>query len=51
VGAALDAANDEVLETMSDEQRAEPLFFPDNYLTWTEFFCRRYEWELAAYDG
>jgi hypothetical protein len=31
VGAALDAAIDEVLEGMSDEQRAEPCFYPDNY--------------------
>jgi hypothetical protein len=51
VGAALDAAINEVLETMSDEQRAEPRFFPDNYQAWTEFFRRRYERELAAYDG
>jgi hypothetical protein len=51
VSAALDAAIDEVLETMSDEQHAEPRFFPDNYQAWTEFFRRRYEWELAAYDG
>jgi hypothetical protein len=29
-GAALDAAIDEVIETMSDEQRADPRFFPDN---------------------
>jgi hypothetical protein len=27
-GAALDAAIDEVLETMSDEQRADPRFYP-----------------------
>jgi hypothetical protein len=51
VGAALNAAIDEVLETMSEEQRAEPHFFPDNYLAWNEFFRRRYEWELTAYDG
>jgi hypothetical protein len=51
VGAALDATIDEVLETMSDEQRAEPRFFSDNYPAWNEFFLRRYEWELAAYDG
>jgi hypothetical protein len=51
VGAALDAAINEVLETMSDEQRAEPRFFPDNYPAWNEFFCRRYEWELVAYNG
>jgi hypothetical protein len=50
-GAALDAAIDEVLETMSDEQRAEPRFFPDNREAWTAFFRRRYERELAAYDG
>jgi hypothetical protein len=51
VGAALDAAIDEVLETMSNEQRAEPRFFPDNYQAWTEFFRRRYERELVTYDG
>jgi hypothetical protein len=50
VGAALDAAIDEVLESMSDEQRAKPRFFPDNYPAWNEFFRRRYERELAAYD-
>jgi hypothetical protein len=38
VGATLDAAIDEVLKTMSDEQRAEPRFFPDNYPAWNEFF-------------
>jgi hypothetical protein len=31
VGAALDAAIDEVLETMSDEQHVEPCFFPNYY--------------------
>jgi hypothetical protein len=51
MGAALDAAIDEVLETMSDEQRADPRFYPDNWEAWTAFFCRRYERELAAYDG
>jgi hypothetical protein len=50
-GAALDAAIDKVLETMSDEQRAEPRFYPDNREAWTAFFRRRYERELAAYDG
>jgi hypothetical protein len=50
-GAALDAAIDEVLETMSDEQRADPRFYPDNREAWTAFFRRRYERELAAYDG
>jgi hypothetical protein len=45
------AAVDNVLETMSDEQRADPRFFPDNYPAWNEFFRRRYERELAAYDG
>jgi hypothetical protein len=51
MGEALNAAIDEVLETLSDEQRAEPRFFPDNYPAWNEFFRRRYERELAAYDG
>jgi hypothetical protein len=51
VGTALDAAINEVLETMSGDQRAEPRFFPDNYPAWNEFFRRRYERELAAYDG
>jgi hypothetical protein len=50
MGDALEAAIDEVLETLSDEQRAEPRFFPDNYPAWNEFFRRRYERELAAYD-
>jgi hypothetical protein len=39
MGAALDAAIDEVLETMSDKHRADPRF------------RRRYECELAAYDS
>jgi hypothetical protein len=49
--AALEAEIDAVLATFTDEQRAEPLFFPDAYDSWTEFFRRRYERELAAYDG
>jgi hypothetical protein len=36
---------------MSDEQRAEPRFYPDNYPAWNAFFHRRYERELASYDG
>jgi hypothetical protein len=36
---------------MSDEQRAEPRFYSDNYPAWNTFFRRRYERELAAYDG
>jgi hypothetical protein len=51
VGAALDAAIDEVLEGMSDEQSAELRFYPDNYMAWTSFFRRRYERELSAYHG
>jgi hypothetical protein len=51
VGATLDAAIDKVLKVMSDEQRAEPRFYPDNYQAWTAFFRRRYERELASYDG
>jgi hypothetical protein len=31
VGTALDVPIDEVLEMMSDEQRVEPCFYPDNY--------------------
>jgi hypothetical protein len=50
-GAALDAAIDEILEGMSDEQRADPRFYPDNYPAWNAFFRRRYECELAVYDG
>jgi hypothetical protein len=42
-GSALDAAIDEVLETMSDEQRADPRFDPDNREAWTAFFRRRYK--------
>jgi hypothetical protein len=45
------AAVDEVLETMSDEQRADPRFYPDNREAWMAFFRHRYERELAAYDG
>jgi hypothetical protein len=51
MGTALEAAIDEVLETMSDEQRTDPRFYPDNLVAWTAFFRRRYERELAAYDG
>jgi hypothetical protein len=36
---------------MNDEQRADPRFYPDNYPVWNTFFRRRYESELAAYDG
>jgi hypothetical protein len=50
-GAALDTAIDEVIETMSDEQHADPRFYPDYREAWTTFFRRRYERELAAYDG
>jgi hypothetical protein len=50
-GDALDAEIDAVLATMSDEQHAEPRFFPDNYAAWNDFFRQRYERELAAYDS
>jgi hypothetical protein len=50
-GAALDAAIDEIIEGMSDEQRADPRFYADNYPAWNAFFRRRYERKLAAYDG
>jgi hypothetical protein len=52
MGASLDATIDKVLEGMSDEQRADPRFYPDNYYAaWNVFFWHRYEHELAAYDG
>jgi hypothetical protein len=38
MGAVLDAAIDEVIEMMSDEQRADPRFYPDNRQAWTAFF-------------
>jgi hypothetical protein len=50
-GAALEAAIDEIIEDMSDEQRADPRFYPDNYPAWNAFFWRRYERKLAANDG
>jgi hypothetical protein len=40
MGAALDATIDEVLEGMSDEQRANPRFYLDNYAAWNAFFRR-----------
>jgi hypothetical protein len=40
-----------VLATMSDEQRADPCFFLENYEAWTQFFRDRYDHKLAAYDG
>jgi hypothetical protein len=36
---------------MSDEQRANPRFYPDNREAWTAFFRHRYEHEMAVYDG
>jgi hypothetical protein len=40
MGATLNAAIDEVLETMLDEQHADPRFYPDNREAWTAFFRR-----------
>jgi hypothetical protein len=37
-GAALDAAIDEILEGMSDEQCVDPRVYPDNYPAWNTFF-------------
>jgi hypothetical protein len=37
-GAALDAAIDEIIEGMSDEQRADPRFYLDNRQAWNVFF-------------
>jgi hypothetical protein len=45
------AAIDEIIEGMSDEQRTDPRFYPDNYPAWNAFFRRWYKRELAAYDG
>jgi hypothetical protein len=50
-GDALDAEIDALIKTLSDEQRAEPRFFPNNYVAWNDFFWRKYERELTAYDG
>jgi hypothetical protein len=50
-GATLDAAINEVIEMMTDEQRADLRFYPDNREAWTAFFRCWYERELAAYDG
>jgi hypothetical protein len=38
MGDTLDATIDAVIETLSDEQRAEPRFFPNNYEAWNDFF-------------
>jgi hypothetical protein len=51
MGATLDTAIDEILEGMSDEQRADPRFYPDNYPAWNAFFQRWYERELTTYDS
>jgi len=40
-----------VLAGMTDEQRADPQFFPDNYGAWTLYFRDRHARELASYDG
>lgn len=50
-GDALDVAIEEIRDTMSEEQRADPRFFPDNYDAWNAFFQRRHQRELASYDG
>jgi hypothetical protein len=39
-GNALDVEIDAILVTLSDEQRPEPRYFPDNYVAWNEFFRR-----------
>jgi hypothetical protein len=49
--AAVDAAINEVIETMSDEQRADPRFYPNNREAWMAFFRRRFERKLAAYHS
>lgn len=47
----MDDAITAVLDTMTDEQRALPQHFPDNYAAWSAYFAERYEREMAAYDG
>lgn len=50
-GHALDVAIEEARMTMTDEERADPRHHPDNYTRWNSFFLRRWERELASYDG
>jgi hypothetical protein len=50
-GHALDVAIEEARMTLTDEERAEPRHHPDNYTAWNSYFLRRWERELASYDG
>ena len=50
-GDAFLAEIDAVIETLSDEQRADPQYFPDNHAAWATFFVERYNRELASYDS
>jgi hypothetical protein len=50
-GHALDVAIEEARMTMTDEERADPRHHPENYTRWNSYFLRRWERELAAYDG
>jgi hypothetical protein len=36
---------------MTDEERANPERYPDNYGAWTQFFRDRPIREFASYDG
>jgi hypothetical protein len=50
-GHAVDIAIEEIRQTLSDQDRAQPQFHHDNYTAWNSFFLRRWERELASYDG
>ncbi|KAK1651130.1 hypothetical protein QYE76_068935 [Lolium multiflorum] len=50
-GNLLDIEIEEARMKMTDEERAEPRHHPDNYTAWNSYFLRRWERELAAYDG
>jgi hypothetical protein len=36
---------------MTDEERALPERYPENYAAWEAYFRERYERELASYEG
>ena len=51
LAADMDAQIEVVLAGMSDEQRAMPEHYPDNYDAWSAYFLRWYERDMAAYEG
>ncbi|XP_051208719.1 uncharacterized protein [Lolium perenne] len=50
-GHALDVAIEEARMAMTEEERADLRHHPENYTRWNSFFLRRWECELASYDG